>query len=204
VFALHGKHAISYVFNGGVEYYNVDFLRIEVAFILIISTVLYIYLRIVKKGLTFKAFIGSFIGFVSFCILAYFYYLSESKEIISLFLFLFLHVITVYLLIVEESMQCEMEKEFWKFIVEFNTVIVRFILLILITGVAILRFFAENNQGYNGFLGLILHPTLIALFSIFQICFWLILPAWKEMTNGYKIERESVKNKYHRPFKQDK
>jgi hypothetical protein len=204
IFSVHGEQAMSFIFNGGVDYYNKDLLNLEMAITLILTTTLYTYLTTVKKGLTFKATLGSAIGFLSFCTFSYISYLAKSTAILSIFLFLFLQVVTVYLLIVKESMQFEMEKEFWKFIVEFNTVIVRFILLVLITGVAILRFFAENSHDYKDFLGLIIYPTLIALFSIFQVCYWLILPAWKEMSDGYKIEKTSVRNKYNKAFKRTK
>ncbi|MDW7551436.1 hypothetical protein [Pseudoalteromonas peptidolytica] len=169
---------MSSIFNGGKEFYSEELFIPAVNLNLLITSMLYTALRFLKKGLTTKATLACFLGLISFLLIVAFAFLVESLTSLSVLLLLFLYTVVSYLLIVEESMADKKEKDFWKFIIEFNTVIVRFILLALIAGIAVLRFFADESNGHNGFIGILIYPTFVGGFTVFQICYWIILPAW--------------------------
>ena len=93
-----------------------------------------------------------------------------------------------------------MEKEFWKILFDYMTKLIRYFLIVYVALIAILKFVSnENGESPMGFMTTLIYPTVVVVVSFFMIGYWVMLPVWSRIIEGYSKDRSiSYNNKKYR------
>jgi len=190
IFAMQGKAISSHLFNGNgnwIREYNV-----APHMLCAVCGGLYQFIRGRNMGLRKSMLFAPAVGFLSVFLI----HLSSSSPSILVFSIQLLLLIFACGVIALEPYVKEnkFETEFWKLFIESSMKIVRYILMLYIAGFALLKFLSDGvGESKEGFLTSFIYPTVMFVYGIFVIGYWLAIPSWENLVKSYTID-DSDKN----------
>lgn len=79
---------------------------------------------------------------------------------------------------------------------------IRYLLMIYVAGFALLKFLSDGvGESKTGFITSFVYPTVMVLYGVFIVGYWLAIPAWESLVEAHKRQPDRKHNKL---FKRDK
>lgn len=132
-----------------------------------------------------KAFLGLFLG-LGCIVLVH----TMADQVSTLIVMLQLYIFGVCLIIVllNSYFAMTLEVTFWQMLFDNVVKFIRYVLLLLALGVAILQFVSGGiNESIDGFLASLLYPVVTILGSFFVIGYWLLIPCWERLVDALEV-----------------
>lgn len=185
IFIVHGKGFSSFLFGGSEVIYQEPFYNLSATLIFLLAAVGYELLRRARISQGLTIIIAVFLGLLT-ASLSLFY----SVSALVFFLLLYIYIIASGVAILTPYLSMKMDKEFWKIMLDSGLSIMRFILIMFVAAAAIVRFISSGSgESKIGFLSTMFYPVITLIVSYLIVGFWVLLPCWNNMVEGYKISR---------------
>jgi len=183
VFALHGKAFASFIFNNGNSIFRESAHKPEIYGVLFIAVLACQAMRHFDLENRSKLLLASMIGFGA----AIAVQMHDSPSVLVFFLQVFVFATVAGIIWMESFLTEEMEKEFWVLLFENVFKSIRYILVGYAALIVVLKFISSGGRESTiGFLTTLFYPTVIILFSIFAIGYWILIPCWQRIVLLYK------------------
>jgi len=184
VFALHGKAFASFIFDNGSSIFRESAHKPVIYGVLVIAVLACQAMRHSDWENRSKLLLASVIGFGTAIAIQ----MHDSPSILVFFLQVFVFATVAGIIWMESFLSENMEKEFWVLLFENVFKSIRYILVGYAAMIVVLKFISsDGRESTIGFLTTLFYPTVIILFSIFAIGYWILLPCWQRIVILHKV-----------------
>lgn len=199
IFIAHGKAFSSFLFAGSESIYREPFYNISSTLMFLLASIGYELLRRPSIPQGYKIITVAFLGLLTASLS-----LSYSVSALVFFLLLYVYIIASGIAILTPYLNMKMDKEFWKIMLDSGLSIMRFILVMFVAAAAIARFISGgNSESTIGFLSTMFYPVITLIASYLMVGFWVLLPCWNNMVEGYKLAPDNRVNLPNKSSKKD-
>lgn len=187
LYAIHGKYISHVVLHGATEPISPSHHKPEIYAAIAVLSVGLVTLKSssTRMSMKLKAFLGLFLG-LGCIVLVH----TMADQVSTLIVMLQLYIFGVCLIIVllNSYFAMTLEVTFWQMLFDNVVKFIRYVLLLLALGVAILQFVSGGiNESIDGFLASLLYPVVTILGSFFVIGYWLLIPCWERLVDALEV-----------------
>ncbi|HNT16728.1 MAG TPA: hypothetical protein PKJ37_02375 [Acidobacteriota bacterium] len=184
LFSLHGKQFSSFLFDIEEKPYRPSANTFSLFSIQIITVVCFAMIRGSKLKYPLKFFLMSFLGLAASLATQF----NDSRSILIFFLQLLLYATVAIIVMVEQYLVMNMDKEFWQFMFSSSLKTVGFVSALVAALSYFLRTISDkNNENAEGFITTLFYPLVIMAVCVAIFTYWIILPCWDRVVQYHRI-----------------
>jgi hypothetical protein len=186
VIAMQGKAMAGHLFGA-----SPDWIREESPFTHMLCAAIAGGLAIIRNSpmslriRTLSATVISFVGVTTIHIF------SSGPSVLVYCLQLLLLIFAATVVAIERDiLYRDFEPAFWKLILDVAFRVIRYVIMLYVAGFALLKFLSDGiKEDKLGFLTSFAYPTVIVVYSLFIVIYWLALPAWENLVRSHERQR---------------
>ncbi len=190
-FIVHGKTISSHFFAHKEQFLSAKFDNIWVYLIILLISLIFLMIKLKVKDKTKQIFFTVVTGMIGAISIVFFGFSSP----LILVLLLYLYGVMAIIIVIEPVLSKTMDIEFWKFLFENIIKLIKYFLVIFGILFTVLEFLVKQiNESNISFLTTLFYPSMILVLSFFMIGFWIILPVWNKIEEGYGDNNPNLNN----------